>query len=401
MKRRNFSGLVALGAGAISMKSLTAIEACDQPGEDKLAAQKGESNAVCVQDYIALAREVLPHATFQYITTGSEDEVTLRENIEAFRRLRLLPPLLAGVSEVSLETTVLGQRIALPVLLAPVAGLRMFHPQGALAAARAATAAETLLAVSTSAGNSVEEIAAAAAGPKWFQLYCPKDRGVTRRLVQRAERAGFRAIIVTVDLGERKDADRRNRFRVPKEMLLKHLVDVGHTQLTAEMSYQELLDFNDNAWDLSLSWDFFAWLRTVTDLPILLKGVLRADDALRAVSIGLDGLVVSNHGGRRLDGVPASIEVLPEIIEVVGDRAEVLLDGGVRRGADVLKAIALGARAVLIGRPYAWALAAEGQQGVRRVLRLLEEELENAMIASGCRQLADIGPDLLQPSRPS
>ena len=401
MKRRKFSGLLALGAGAMSMPALPAGEATGQDAEQAAGQneeQEGEVVAVCVKDYKELARETLPPATYDYITTGSEDEVTLRENVEAFRRIRLLPPLLEGVSQANLTTTVLGEEIAQPVLLAPVAGLRMFHPEGALAAARAAAAAKTIVAVSTSAGSSVEEVAAAAAGPKWFQLYCPKDRAVTRRLVERVSEAGYRAIVVTVDLGERKDADRRNRFSVPKEMLLKHLVDVGHTQLNAQMTYQELLDFNDQAWDLSLSWEFFDWLRSITDLPILLKGVLRPDDALRAVSIGLDGVVVSNHGGRRLDGVPSSIEVLGKIVEVVGDRAEVLLDGGVRRGADVFKALALGARAVLIGRPYAWALAADGQRGVRSVLRLLEEELENAMIASGCRNLAAVQPDLLQSS---
>jgi 4-hydroxymandelate oxidase len=395
MKRRKFSGLLALGAGAMSVRKLSAGEATEEEAAEA-AAPDSEVRAVCVKDYKELARDTLPQATYDYITTGSEDEVTLRENVEAFRRIRLLPPLLEGVSQADLTTTVLGAEIALPVLLAPVAGLRMFHPEGALAAARAAATAQTVVAVSTSAGSSVEEVAAAATGPKWFQLYCPKDRGVTRRLVERVGEAGYHAIVVTVDLGERKDADRRNRFSVPKEMLLKHLVDVGHTELNAQMTYQQLLDFNDQAWDLSLSWDFFDWLRSITDLPILLKGVLRPDDALRAVSIGLDGVVVSNHGGRRLDGVPSSIEVLPKIVEVVGDRAEVLLDGGVRRGADVFKALALGARAVLIGRPYAWALAADGQRGVRSVLRLLEEELENAMIASGCRNLDALQPGLLQ-----
>ncbi|MBI82485.1 MAG: alpha-hydroxy-acid oxidizing enzyme [Planctomycetaceae bacterium] len=348
-----------------------------------------------VEDVTALAKEALPRATFDYISTGSADEITLRENIAAFRRIRVLPPLLKGVSKVDLSTTVLKQRISLPIMLAPVAAQRMYHPQGALAVARAAVAAGTVFGVSSSATNSVEEIAAASRGPKWFQLYVPKDRAVTRQLVQRVERTGFKAIIVTVDLGEWKDADRRNRFALPKEMLVKHLRDVGFDQVSNKMSYQEVFAFNERAWDISLSWEFFEWLRSITKLPLLIKGVLRQQDAEKAVSLGLDGIVVSNHGGRRLDGMPASIDRLSDIVEVVGDRAEVYMDGGVRRGTDVLKALALGARAVLIGRPYAWGLAANGEAGVREGIELLREETLNAMLTSGCAKVADIERSLI------
>ncbi len=351
--------------------------------------------AAKVEDLIPLARQKLPSATFDFISGGSEDEITMRQNVSAFRRIRLLPPLLHGVSSADLSTTVLHQPISLPVLLAPVAAQGMYHPRGAVAAARAAAAAKTIYAASTVAGSSVEELAAASDGPLWFQLYVPRDRTVTRRLVERVERAGFGAIIVTVDLGERKDADRRNQFRLPKHVLLKHLHDVGHTQLNDELSDEELLSFNAQAWDPSLSWDFFDWLRSITKLPLLIKGVLSEADALRAVSIGLDGIVVSNHGGRRLDGVPASIEVLPQITAAVGGRAQIFMDGGVRRGSDVLKAIALGARAVLIGRPHAWGLAAGGEAGVRHVLELLREELTNAMIATGCAGVSKINQSLI------
>lgn len=417
MHRRTFAQLFALGAGALGMLPAAAPAAERDEGLEEsarggraaagaertaaTAVKAGELSAVNVADFERLAREKLPAATFDYIATGSADQLTLRENVAAFRRLEIVPPLLHGVSEPDLQTTVLGQRISLPVLLAPVAVQRMYHPQGGLAAARAAAAEETVYGVSSSVGNSVEEIAEAAPGPKWFQLYVPKDREVAKTLVQRVERAGYRALIVTVDLGEWKDADRRNRFALPKEMLVKHLRDVGFRQINDSMSYQEVIDFNLTAWDLSLTWEFFAWLRSITRLPILIKGVLRAEDARRAVTAGVDGIVVSNHGGRRLDGMPATITRLAEVVAAVDGKAEVLLDGGVRRGTDVLKALALGAKAVLIGRPYAWALAAGGEDGVRQVLQLFRAELANAMTAAGCARVGDVRPELLAGQSPT
>jgi isopentenyl diphosphate isomerase/L-lactate dehydrogenase-like FMN-dependent dehydrogenase len=202
--------------------------------------------------------------------------------------------------------------------------------------------------------------------------------------------------VVTVDLGERKDADLRNRFTVPKDLLLKHLCDVGFSHLTDQNSHEELKAFNAAAWDISLNVDFFKWLRGVTKLPILLKGVLSPDAAQQAVDLGLNGIVVSNHGGRRLDGMPASIDVLHEVAQAVDGKIEILMDGGVRRGGDVMKAVAFGAKAVLIGRPQAWALAAEGEAGVKRVLDILRDELTNAMIASGCATVDDVNASLLR-----
>ncbi|MGE0755604.1 MAG: alpha-hydroxy acid oxidase [Pirellulaceae bacterium] len=352
--------------------------------------------AVNVQEYEQRARAVLPQATFEYIRGGSADEITLRENVRALRRIQILPPLMHGVSAPDLSTRVLNQALSLPVLLAPVAAQRMYHPQGALAAARAAAALGTVYCMSSSVGHSVEEVAGASPGPKWFQLYVPKDRQVARRLVERVERAGYGAVIVTVDLGEWKDADRRNRFALPREFMLKHLRDIGFTQVTDAMSDEALMAWNAQAWDLSLSWDFFDWLRGITKLPLLIKGVLRPDDAAKAVSLGLDGIVVSNHGGRRLDGMPATIDMLPGVAAAVGQRAAVLMDSGIRRGTDVLKALALGASAVLIGRPYAWGLAAQGEAGVRHVLELLRDELTNAMIATGCAHVRAIDRSLLR-----
>jgi isopentenyl diphosphate isomerase/L-lactate dehydrogenase-like FMN-dependent dehydrogenase len=395
MNRRLFAQLLAWGAGSQALLQTGNEATADEPAAALPAARRPTSvpspaGPVCVADFRSLAQAKLPQPAFDYIETGSADEVTLRENTAAFARLKIMPPILSGVAEADLSTTVLGEKIALPILLAPVSSLRLFHPQGALATARAAAAMGTVLGVSTSALNSVEEIASAAAGPKWFQLYVPKDREITRRLVNRAERAGYRAIVVTVDLGEWKDADRRNRFALPRELLVKHLRDVGFAGITDQMTDAEVIAFNSQAWDLTFSWDFFTWLRSITKLPLVVKGVLRPEDARQAVALGLDGIIVSNHGGRRLDGMPASIDMLADVVQAVDGRAEVYLDSGVRRGTDVLKALALGARAVLIGRAYAWALAADGEDGVRRVLELLRDELQMALVATGCRRVQEV-----------
>lgn len=401
MNRRSFAQWFALAAGSLGLLQASAQEEKDESDRPQNAAQDGKAGRrepVNVAEFKDWAEENLPRATFEYITTGSADEITLRENVAAFQRLQVLPPLLKGVAQPDTSTRVLNQKISLPVMLAPVAALRMYHPEGALAAARAADSAKTVVGVSSSAGSSVEEVARTGNAAKWFQLYVPKDRQVARRLVQRVERAGYGAIIVTVDLGEWKDADRRNRFSLPKEMLVKHLRDVGFEQVTEGMSYQEVVDFNLQAWNLSFTWDIFDWLRGVTKLPLLIKGVLRTEDARKAVSIGLDGVVVSNHGGRRLDGMPASIDMLPSIADAVAGKAEVFMDGGVRRGTDVLKAIAFGAKAVLIGRPYAWALGANGEAGVQQVLELFREEFVNAMIATGCSKTSDINRTLVMDS---
>jgi len=408
MDRRDFGKLIAAGAGGHVLAGgaakadppadpnttpTKARDAADLPASETDRTPQGEP--VSVADFRALAKARLPRPTFDYIETGSTDQVTLRENVEAFRRVQLLPPILAGVPEADLSTTVLGTPVKLPILLAPVAAQRMYHPEGALAAARAAAAMGTVFGVSSSAASSIEEIARAADGPRWYQLYVPRDRGIAKQLVERAERAGYKALVLTVDLGEYKDADRRNRFTLPREMLVKHLRDVGFSGIRDDMTQDELIAFNSKAWDLTFGWEIFDWLRSITKLPLLIKGVLRPKDARQAVSIGLDGVVVSNHGGRRLDGVPASITMLPHIVQTVAGEAEVFLDSGVRRGADVLKALAYGARAVLIGRAYAWGLAADGEAGVRKILELLRDELQSAMTACGCSKIAQINRELI------
>lgn len=407
MDRRTFSQLLAFGAGmfsaahgdrnnAIASQASTDDAAVPGSGRDAgVGDQAWPASPVTISDFIPLAKARLPKATFDYITSGSEDEVTLRDNVEAFRRLRILPPLLHGVQKTNLSTTVLGQKISMPIMLAPVAALRMFHPQGGRAAARAAASAGTICITSTSVGNSIEEVAAASTGPRWFQLYVPSNRALARQLVKRAESAGYSALVVTVDLGERKDADLRNRFSLPKAMLLKHLRDIGHTEVSEKNSYEELVAFNAQAWDVSLSVDFFRWLRQETKLPIVLKGVLTREAVQQAIDLKLNGIVVSNHGGRRLDGMPASIDMLKDVVAAADGELEVLFDSGIRRGGDVLKALALGAKAVMIGRAQAWALAAGGETGVKLALEILRDELTNAMVSSGCATVADVNESLL------
>ena len=353
-------------------------------------------------EYEPLARQKLSESAYGFIAGAAEDEVSLRENRAAFQRLRLRPRVLVDVSKIDPSTTVLGQRIEFPVLLAPIAVQRLAHPDGELASARAAAAAGTIMALSTSASCSIEEVARVAEGPRWFQLYFNRDREVTRRLVERAESHGYSALCLTVDLPwlGRREADIRNRLQFPPEVTMANFTGDEARGLLPVVT-GATLDASAGPSDPSLTWKDVDWLRSLTKMRLVIKGVLTAEDAALALEHGAEAIVVSNHGGRQLDGVPASIEALPEIVEAVGGRAEVLLDGGVRRGTDVLKALALGARAVLIGRPYIWGLAVAGEEGVKRVLSILRFELELAMALAGCPAVADIGRGLVaRPATP-
>jgi isopentenyl diphosphate isomerase/L-lactate dehydrogenase-like FMN-dependent dehydrogenase len=326
-----------------------------------------------VFDYEALAQEGLHPAVWDYYAAGAGDEVTLRANRAAFERIRLRPRMLVDVSHINTRTTVLGAPISMPILVAPSAGHANACPDGECATARAAGAAGTLMAASTESNRSLEEIAAAASGPLWFQLYVYSDRPHAETLVRRAEASGYRAIVLTVDSprwGQKERADRS---------------EDTYNWLPGG-NFPEGTDYEP----VSLTWADLAWLRSVTALPIILKGILTAEDAALAVEHGAEGIVVSNHGGRQLDGVPATIEALSEVVEAVAGRCEVYLDGGVRRGTDVLKALALGARAVLVGRPVLWGLAVSGTDGARHVLKLLRDELELAMALAGRPTLASI-----------
>jgi len=353
----------------------------------------------------ALAREKLSRQAYDYYAGAAHDEVTLRENRAAYDRLALRYRVLVDVSRRDPSVSVLGQPVAMPILVAPTAFHRLATPEGELATARAAGAAGTVMILSTLSTTPVEEVVAAAGGPVWFQLYVYRDRRVTEGLVRRAEAAGCRALVLTVDapLLGRRERDVRNRFRLPPGLAVANMLAEGYGEVPPAAADSGLAAYVADLLDPSLSWRDVAWLRSLTDLPLLVKGIVRPDDALRAADAGAAGVVVSNHGGRQLDTSPATIDVLPEVADALaghGHRIEVLMDGGIRRGTDVLKALALGARAVLVGRPVLWGLAAEGEAGVARVLRILREELDLAMALAGAPTVADVTRDLVRRGPP-
>jgi 4-hydroxymandelate oxidase len=352
---------------------------------------------ITVDDFERAAEAVLPRNAWDYYRSGADDERTLRRNRRAFRRWEIWYRVLVDVSLRSARTTLLGTELSAPIVIAPTAYHAMAHPEGELATARAAAAAGILYVVSTLATTRLEEVAAASAGPKWFQLYVHKDRGFTRALVERAHAAGYRAIVLTVDapiLGRRL-ADERNAFALPDGLVMANLMVPGTLGSSAE-ERSMLAKYVASRHDASLTWSDLDWLRSLSPLPLLVKGIVRADDAARAVDHGAAGVVVSNHGARQLDGSPASIDALPGVVAAVAGRCPVLMDGGVRNGTDVLKAVALGAAAVLVGRPILWGLAVGGEAGVARVLGILKGELEGAMALAGCAGVADVGGDLVR-----
>ena len=356
---------------------------------------------VNVSDFEREAARRLPQPVLDYYAGGALDEVTLRENRAAYERVALYFRVLAGLRERSLETTVLGRSVSMPVLVAPTAFHRMAHDDGELATARAAAAAGTLMVVSTLSNTDIEDISAASDGPLWFQLYMYKDREATRDLIARVEKTRCSAIMLTVDaplLGPR-ERDVRNRFTLPEGLSVKNLLGAGKGIVAKEAGGSGLASYVASFLDPSISWKDVEWLQGVTKSPLLIKGIVRADDARRAVAMGVQGIVVSNHGGRQLDTSPATIEALPHVAKAVGDRAEVYVDGGVRRGVDVVKALAYGARAVFIGRPVLWGLAVDGERGVTRVLEILRAEIDNTMALAGCPSVADIDHDLLRPDQ--
>jgi 4-hydroxymandelate oxidase len=358
----------------------------------------GNEELVNLYDFEARARERLSAMAYAYYASGANDEITLRENHAAYDRIALRYHVLRDVSQRSLSTTVLGEPVSMPILIAPMAFQGMAHPEGDVATARATASAGTIMVLSTLSNASIEEVVASTAAPLWFQLYVYRDREATRELVQRVERAGYRALMLTVDapvLG-RREADVRNRFQLPDGLMAKNLVPAGMETLPSVVADSGLSAYFASLLDPSLTWSNIEWLRSITSLPLLVKGIVREDDAARAVDCGAAAVVVSNHGGRQLDTAPATIDVLAEVVEAVAGRAEVLIDGGIRRGTDVVKALALGARAVMLGRPVLWGLAVDGEQGVSTVLSLLRNELDTALALCGCASLADLGPDLLR-----
>jgi 4-hydroxymandelate oxidase len=363
----------------------------------RLARQSLEG-AVRLEDLEAIARQRMRAMDFDYVAGGAWDERTLAANRAAFSRWVIRPRVMVDVSQIDTATDVLGQRLAFPILLSPTGFHGLEHADGEVETARGAASAGAVFCVSTAATAPLEDVAAVG-GPRWFQLYVHRDRRVAEDLVRRAFEADFSALIVTVDvpyLGVR-ERDDRNAFDLPPGMGMRTLAQSVATVTGRSIDNQVAdLDF-----DPSLSWQDLAWLRSIWPRPILVKGILTAEDAKLAVEHGVDGIVVSNHGGRQLDGSIASLDALPDVVDGAGGSAVVLLDGGVRRGTDVLTALALGASAVMIGRPYLWGLAVAGGRGVRWVLERLRDELTLTMALAGVTTIAGIGPGLVVPAPPS
>ena len=348
-------------------------------------------------EYESAARAKLPTMVFDYFAGGAADEVTLRAARLAWEERFLRYRVLADVSSRSLATTVLGQQLDFPVMVAPMAFQRLAHADGELATMRAVGRAGSGMILSTLATSSIEEVRSAADAPLWFQLYIYRDRGVSRELVERAERAGCSALVLTVDspiLG-RRERDERNGFHVPTHYPIPNLTGASRAALAGEGAGSSLAAFVEQYWDSSIAWPDLARLRSITTLPILVKGIIRGDDARRALEHGAAGVIVSNHGGRQLDGALPTARALPEVAAAMRGEGALLVDGGVRRGTDVLKAIAMGAHAVLLGRPVLWGLAVGGEEGAYDVLRLLRAECDLALALVGCRTPAELASDFI------
>ncbi len=354
------------------------------------------SDVINLFDLERAARERLPAPVWDYVAGGAEDELTVAENRLAFQRLKLRPRVLTGVREADLSTRVLGQPVSLPVLLAPTTPQRIVHVAAERAMAGAAVAEETIAVIGTESQYDLPELTALAPDRLWFQLYPYGDQAIITRLVQKVETSGCRALVITVDTvrGARRERNLRNRFRIPDEIETPVLMGIGLDDDRIADPLQRH-GYLGSLPVLSLTWADLSWIRAATSLPIILKGVMTGEDAALAAEHGVHGVIVSNHGGRQLDGAAATIDVLPEVVSATGGRIEILLDGGIRRGTDVLKALALGASVVLIGRPAIWGLGFDGEAGVRLALRLLREEIANAMVQVGVGTISDIGTGMV------
>ena len=358
--------------------------------------QQIPADIAAVGDYQAYARERMSEQAWAYLTGGAADELTLQDNRQAFDRLRLRSRVLQDLRGGNTRLRLFGQDYEHPIFVAPVAYQKLAHADGELACVLGASALRAGMVVSTQASIELETIAAQAQTPLWFQLYIQPDRDFTAALVRRAEAAGYRALVLTVDapVSGIRNREQRAGFALPAGIEAVNLRGMRPLAVSADPSASSLL-LGGPLLNAAPTWADLAWLRAQTRLPILLKGILSAADAEQALAAGVDGLIVSNHGGRTLDGLPATIEALPEVAAAVQGRVPVLLDGGIRRGTDILKALALGADAVLVGRPCIFALAVAGAVGVAHVLQLLRAELEVAMALTGCADLASIGPQTI------
>jgi len=350
-------------------------------------------NPVNIYEYEARARERLPQAEYDFIAGAATDEITLRRTRAVFDAIMLRPRMLVDISQPDLATTVLGQPTAFPILVDPAGGHGRAHPEAELATARAAGAMGTVMILSSGSTYTLEDVAQAATGTIWFQQYLYKDRELTQRMAHRAQEAGYKAVCLTLDSTVRAKRERniRNDYSSPSS---PNYAGLEVPEYAWQMSSDAPRGVNTLV-DRAATWSYVDWLAAHTPLPLLVKGIMTAEDARLCAEHGVRAIIVSNHGARQLDTTFASIEVLPEVVEAVDGKCEVYLDGGIRRGTDVLKALALGARAVLIGRPLFWGLAVDGEAGVQAVLRMLRDELEMAMGMCGRPTITSIDRSLL------
>ncbi len=372
------------------------------------------SRARNIADLRRMAREKLPRMVFDYIDGGADDEVTLARSVSRFRDIELVWDALADVAEIDTSTTIMGAPSASPFFISPTATSRLFHPRGGeLAVARAAHAAGVPYACSTLASTSVEDIAAVNPGTKWFQVYVWRDRALVKEMLGRAKAAGFGAILLTVDVpvGGNRERDGANDFTIPPKVTWRtatqalaapgYLWDLMTTPEIRPANFVHmkidggLIGFINTQFDRTVTWDDARWLREAWDGKLAIKGIVTPEDAQRCVAIGADAVWVSNHGGRQLDTAPASIDTLPGIVDAVAGNAEIVLDGGVRRGSDIVKALALGANAVALGRAYLYGLGAGGERGVRRALEIMDSELRRTMALCGRSRLSALTRDLI------
>jgi len=347
-----------------------------------------------VMQFEPLARRRLSQMAYDYVRSGGGDEISMRENRAGFERLQLAPNVLVDVSRIDTRVNLFGGEFESPILLAPVAYHRLYHRDGEVATARGASVAGAGFVISTFTTTSIDEIARNTQRPIWFQLYVQRDRAFTKDMVQRAVASGCKAVCLTVDTPVLGNRYGQLSFGLPKEMECVHLRGLGQGSPSPGHKTQRGTIY-DALFDPSFNWNDMEWLRSVAGVPVILKGVLSAEDGKRAVERGADGVIVSNHGGRNLDTVPATIDALPRVVEAVAGRIPVMLDSGIRRGTDVLAALALGAKAVFIGRPYVYGLAVGGAKGVERVISILRDELERAMALTGRRSIAEIDASVL------
>jgi 4-hydroxymandelate oxidase len=387
--RRTFLAHAAAAIGTTAAAAhFTAARAATPPAPASPATRPPLTDLISLDDIERAARGVLPPAVYAYISGAAADENTVRWNREAYHALKLAPRVLVDVSQLDPSTTLLGHPMSLPILLAPTSSHRLSHPEGELATARGAGAAGITMVLSSSSNTPVEEVVRTATQPVWFQLYVPKDRGFARELVQRVNAAGVHALCVTVDnpVTGARNTEQRAKLVFPPDVIFPHYIGMGEPSSSVTL---------DQVRPAQLTWKDIEWLRSLTKLPVIVKGILNPLDAAIALETGVAGIIVSNHGGRDLDTLPATIDALPRVAERVAGRVPLLVDGGIRRGTDIVKAIARGASAVLIGRPYVYGLGVGGAEGVTHVVKLLRQELLLAMALTGRPTLASIDRSVL------